>query len=66
MSLWDDIEDDIKKDDSRNSEIDFRNHQLLDNIAQLQTDGKRLVDEIKVLMEQLELEQPIISKKISF
>lgn len=60
MDLWDDIED-----DSRNNETDFRNQQLLDNVAQLQEYGKESIDKIKVLMEQLEHEQGLISRKIS-
>ena len=66
MDLWDDIEDDIKKGDSRNDEVNFRNHQLLDDIEQLQADGQGILNEVKVLMEQLELEQPIISRKSHF
>lgn len=64
---WDDILDDDRYDDGRDSRDDnFINYQLLDDVAQLESDARCITDEVKVLMEQLELEQPIISKKSHF
>ena len=66
MNLWDDILDDNRCNDGRDKTVDFRNNQLLDDIIQLQVNGQNILDEAKVLMEQLELEQAIISKKSHF
>lgn len=66
MDLWDCIED-TRKDNKRSiSKTDFIDHQSLNNVSHLQADGERSADEVKVLMEQLELEQPIISRKSHF
>jgi hypothetical protein len=65
MDLWDDIEDDIRKDGMSN-EVDFINHRLLDDVGELQRVEQKIFDEEKILMEQLELEQPIISRKSHF
>ena len=56
MDLWDDIEDDIRKDGMSN-EVDFINHRLLDDVGELQRVEQKIFDEEKILMEQLQLFQ---------
>ena len=56
MSLWDDIEDDVKKDDSRNSEIGFRNTELISTANELRNQVDSLLDSVRASLQHLEIE----------
>lgn len=55
MSLWDDIEDDIRKDD-RNNAGDFRNTELISKTNEFRSQADNLLDSVRTSLQHLEIE----------